>query len=399
MPIVEMKDMLKHARVNNYAVASFTVTSLDILAAVIEAAEDKRSPVILIIPYNKTDDSALDLLMPSVEAAAQNTSVPVVIQARCNPDLPSAIDSINAGCNALLIDSSDLNYVNKITHMAHDCGITVEGRLNGGPDIAKTIVYAEKTNIDLLNFSTEPTSDRSFTNVEVTSSILNELQHCQRAALALNVIGNINEAHCQHYISHGAAKINFDRLLSDAIEMHLRIIQEEAFTAYSRLIQGIHAIVHSEASACIELCQSAGQAESVLQHCEEWLPVEHVIIFNVSGIDDQQAQDMMAEGKASLSTIPGVRNVITASAVKEDAKYRFSWLIRFCHPAVIDSYRDHPTHVDFADRLFRPVAGDRISIDYQWLPDQAQHQRAAIYIPAIGAETVKPAPMVTDKCL
>jgi len=51
--------------------------------------------------------------------------------------------------------------------------------------------------------------------------------------------------------------------------------------------------------------------------------------------------------------------------VEEDAKYRHTWLVRFCHPAVINSYREHPMHIAFADKLFRPVASERISIDYQ----------------------------------
>jgi len=66
-----------------------------------------------------------------------------------------------------------------------------------------------------------------------------------------------------------------------------------------------------------------------------------------------------------LSAIPGVREVVTGKAVQENAKYRYTWLVRFCHLAVIDSYRGHPNHVAFADKLFRPVAGERISIDFQ----------------------------------
>lgn len=62
---------------------------------------------------------------------------------------------------------------------------------------------------------------------------------------------------------------------------------------------------------------------------------------------------------------PGVLEVVTGQAVKPDADYQYTWLVRFCHPAVIDSYRDHPLHVAFADNHFRPVAGGRISIDYQ----------------------------------
>ena len=73
---------------------------------------------------------------------------------------------------------------------------------------------------------------------------------------------------------------------------------------------------------------------------------------------------MIAEGRRVLSAIPGVRDVFTGEAVQDDEKYRHTWLVRFCHPAVIDSYREHPDHVTFADKLFRPVAGERISIDY-----------------------------------
>jgi fructose-bisphosphate aldolase class II len=74
---------------------------------------------------------------------------------------------------------------------------------------------------------------------------------------------------------------------------------------------------------------------------------------------------MMAEGRRGLAAIPGVREIFTGEAVGDGARYRFSWLVRFCHPAVIDSYREHPEHIAFADKLFRPISNDRISIDYQ----------------------------------
>ena len=64
-----------------------------------------------------------------------------------------------------------------------------------------------------------------------------------------------------------------------------------------------------------------------------------------------------------------MREVFTGEAVKEDAKYRYTWLVRFCHPAVIGSYREHPDHIAFANNLFRPVAGERISIDYHMVEE------------------------------
>lgn len=102
----------------------------------------------------------------------------------------------------------------------------------------------------------------------------------------------------------------------------------------------------------------------MLAQCRPWTPVEHLIIYNVEGLDKTGAKAMMAEGRRVLSAIPGVREVFTGEAIKQDAGYRYIWLVQFCHPAVIDSYREHPAHVAFADNLFRPVAGKCISIDY-----------------------------------
>lgn len=74
---------------------------------------------------------------------------------------------------------------------------------------------------------------------------------------------------------------------------------------------------------------------------------------------------MIEEGKLILSTIPGVLEIVTGHSIQEDDSYRYTWMIRFCHREVIESYRNHHLHVAFADTLFRPVAGERISIDYQ----------------------------------
>ncbi|MET0107030.1 MAG: Dabb family protein, partial [Sedimenticola sp.] len=134
---------------------------------------------------------------------------------------------------------------------------------------------------------------------------------------------------------------------------------------YTRLVEGVSEDIAIEVGRCMQLWGSAGQADAVQAESALWTPVEHLIIYNVAGISEQEAYDMIAEGEKVLSTIPGVLEVVTGESVKEDADYRYTWLVRFCHTAVIDSYRDHPLHVTFADNRFRPVAGGRISIDYK----------------------------------
>jgi hypothetical protein len=115
---------------------------------------------------------------------------------------------------------------------------------------------------------------------------------------------------------------------------------------------------------CLEKLGATGQGQAVLKTCKPWRPVEHLIIYNTN-TDDVASEELAAEGRRVLDRIPGVRATWSGRAVKADAGYQWCWLIRFAHPAVIDSYREHPDHVAYADNFFRPAAGDRISIDYE----------------------------------
>ena len=109
---------------------------------------------------------------------------------------------------------------------------------------------------------------------------------------------------------------------------------------------------------------ASGQGTDALENCAPWRPVEHLIVYNTT-VDDKTSAELAAEGRRVLDRIPGVRATWSGRALKSDASYRWCWLIRFTHTAVIDSYRDHPDHVAYADNHFRPIAGDRISIDYE----------------------------------
>ena len=77
--LVNLNEVLKKAQKGKYAVGLFNTTDTDMLQAVIEAAEESNSPVILgtaevLLPYGE-----LKLIAPSVIAAAKRASVPVVV--------------------------------------------------------------------------------------------------------------------------------------------------------------------------------------------------------------------------------------------------------------------------------------------------------------------------------
>ena len=142
----------------------------------------------------------------------------------------------------------------------------------------------------------------------------------------------------------------------------LRVLGHEP-TSWHKLDQLVAQAAAEHMQSVFDELGASGQGQGALGVAEPWRPVEHLIIYNTT-TDDAASAGLAAEGRRVLDRIPGVRATWSGRSVKDDAGYRWCWLIRFAHPAVIDSYREHPDHVAYADNHFRPVAGNRVSIDY-----------------------------------
>jgi len=399
MPLVHMKDMLNHAHEHHYAVGAFDLVSLDFLEGILAAAERCRGPVILSLAESHFGYFDFELLISAVEAAARRASVPVAIHLDHGANLKSAVSAINRGCNGVMVDASDqpfdenLRLTREVVTVAHSCGVPVEGELGYVPgvegedaerhpgEIAYTTVgeaktYVEKTGVDFLAVSIGTVHGRLRGEPKLDYRRLQQINEALGIPLVVHGGTGLSDDQFRHLIANGVAKINYYTALADAAAAMIREnARENRNGGYTGLVRGVQDAVAEEADPCMRLWGSAGRATEVLAECAPWLPVELLIVYNVAGLDAAGVQAMMAEGRRVLGVIPGVRQVATGEAVTAGADYRYSWLARFCHPAVIDSYRDHPAHVAFAGQHFRPVAGDRLTIDYQEIEAGNQNRR------------------------
>lgn len=388
MALVNMRDMLEHAYHNAYAVGAFDLVSLEFLEGIMAAAERCRAPVILSLAESHFEYFDFELLMPAVEAAARRASVPVAIHLDHGMSLDSAVQGIRYGCNGIMVDSShyalpeNIRITRRVVDMAHACGVPVEGELGYVPgiegedaerhpgEIAYTTVaeakgYVQQTGVDFLAVSIGTVHGRMQGEPNLDFLRLQEINQSLGIPLVIHGGTGLSDDQFLLLIANGVAKINYYTALADmageCIRDNSRATRQGGF---SSLMKGVKDSISAEVEYRMRLWGSHDRAAEVLAHCTLWTPVEHVIIYNVSDIVEAEVNAMMAEGRRVLSVIPGVRELLTGSAVKEDAVYRYTWLARFCHPAVIESYRDHPDHVAFADQYFRPVAANRVSIDY-----------------------------------
>jgi fructose-bisphosphate aldolase, class II len=166
-------------------------------------------------------------------------------------------------------------------------------------------------------------------------------------------------------IAHGVARINYSTALSDLAADQIRQnTRSDARSGYAGVVKGIRDAIQAEVERCLRMWGSAGRAAEVLVQCRRWASIEHVIVYNVNGASDSEVEAIMAQGRTVLGRIPGVRRVFAGWAVNQESRYRCCWLVEFAHPGVIATYRDNPEHTTFANQLFRPIAGDRISIDF-----------------------------------
>ena len=386
MPLVDMKDMLKHAYDHSYAVGAFEVVSLDFLEGIMQAAENARAPVILSLAESHFECFDFELLMPSVEAAARRSQVPVALHFDHGTSLASAIKGINRGCNGVLVDVSHEDFIKntritkEVVTTAHACGVSVEGELGyvpgvegegaedypGEPDytsLAEAKAYVERTGVDFLAISIGTVHGHMKGKPRLDYQRLKQINEALKMPLVIHGGSGLSDDQYRRLIAGGITKINYYTGLSDAAGKKLKE-KHQSDLSYGRLQKNIKQSIAEEAERCMRLWGAAGRAAEVLTQCQVWRPVEHLLICNVEA-DSQSISAMMTEARQLISTIPGVREAFTGEALQNDAKYQYTCLLRFCHPKVIDSYQQHPLYQDFVNKLLRPAGGNCVAIDFQ----------------------------------
>lgn len=94
--------------------------------------------------------------------------------------------------------------------------------------------------------------------------------------------------------------------------------------------------------------------------------IRHLIVFNIrEGAPHEECLAMAERGRLDLGRIPGVVSIAFGVAVKENARYRYTFVIDLVDEQALAVYQEHPWHVAFADTYFRPLAPDRITTDYE----------------------------------
>ena len=137
MPIVSMKEMLDRALAERYGVAAFNVLDDLSIEAVLAAAVEERSPVILQTSVKTVRAYGRHQLVAVFRALVAEVDVPVALHLDHCPDRAVISGCLDAGWNSVLFDAHELDVADNLAQttevvaQAHAVGAHVEGEIEG----------------------------------------------------------------------------------------------------------------------------------------------------------------------------------------------------------------------------------------------------------------------------
>lgn len=135
MPLVTSEKMLLEAQKGGYAVGAFNVENMEMVKAVIAAAEELHAPVMLQTTPSTVKYGTLETYYAIVAAEAKKASVPVCLHLDHGSSFELAVQAVKTGYTSVMIDGSHEDFEGniavskKVADVAKACGIPVEAEL------------------------------------------------------------------------------------------------------------------------------------------------------------------------------------------------------------------------------------------------------------------------------
>ena len=106
MALVSMREMLAAADRNQFAVGAFNANNMEIVQAIIQAAEAEKAPVIMQASQGAIKYAGLEYITGMVRIAAADSSVPVALHLDHGTDFDQVIRCIRSGFSSVMYDGS-----------------------------------------------------------------------------------------------------------------------------------------------------------------------------------------------------------------------------------------------------------------------------------------------------
>ncbi|MCL0100297.1 class II fructose-1,6-bisphosphate aldolase [Peptococcaceae bacterium] len=249
MALVTVAELLKKAEEGKYAVGAFNCNNMEIVQAIITAAEAERAPVIIQASQGAIKYAGLEWVAGMAKLAAERAKVPAAIHLDHGTSFEQCVKCIRAGFSSVMIDGSKLPFeenvalTNKVVEVARAVGVSVEAELGkiGGteddisvdereamltdPDEAKEFV--ERTKVDSLAVAIGTAHGQYKGKPELDFDRLEKIKKLVKIPIVLHGSSGVPDEDIRRAISLGVSKVNIDTNIREAFTNTMRKILNE----------------------------------------------------------------------------------------------------------------------------------------------------------------------------
>lgn len=230
MSFVTSEKMLLDAQKGGYAVGAFNVENMEMVMAVIAAAEELRAPLMLQTTPSTIKYAGLDMYLANVKVAAERASVPVCLHLDHGDSFDLAMRALRTGYTSIMIDGShnvfeeNIAVTKAVADACRPSGIPVEAELgkvggkeddldggegNGYTDPLEAKEFVERTGVTSLAVAIG-TAHGVYKGVpKLDLDRLAEIRKVVDIPLVLHGASGLSEEAVVESIKRGICKVNF----------------------------------------------------------------------------------------------------------------------------------------------------------------------------------------------
>jgi fructose-bisphosphate aldolase class II len=237
VPVVPLKDMVDRAFAERYGIAAINVVNDLTLEAVLAAAVEQRSPVIIQTSVKTVRSIGADLLFAMWRALTAGIEVPVTLHLDHCPDRAFLSMCLRKGWNSVLFDASalpvaeNLRQTVEVVAEARSCGAHVEGEIEsitgveddiGSDEEARrqslpvALEFIRSTGVDVFAPAIGNAHGLYRAEPHLDAQRVSDIVAAEPIPIALHGGTGLTDAQFSDLIARGCAKVNISTALKVA---------------------------------------------------------------------------------------------------------------------------------------------------------------------------------------
>ena len=285
MALVTLREILQDAAVKKYGVGMFNTINLEMVRAIIGAAEEERSPVIIGLAEVHIPYGALEMLAPIMVKAAAEASVPVAVHFDHGMTFDLIVKAMKLGFTSVMYDGSMLSLCEniknsaEIVRIAKAMGVSVEAELGhvggaegGGEDgaaemytnVEQAARFVAETGIDALAVAIGTAHGEYRVKPCLDIQRLRNIHNLVEVPLVLHGGSGLSDQDFRDCIKNGISKVNIFTDMSVAairtIRSSILTEKDKASISYPNLINMTVNGIKEEIISKMRLFESSNKA-------------------------------------------------------------------------------------------------------------------------------------------